>query len=171
MGKNLKIVGVDASLTSTGVAVAVNGGYWTDTIQSKKRGAERLIEIRKRIRDVVKKADLVALEGYAFARPNQAHQIGELGGVLRVLLAEMSVPWVEVAPAAVKKFATGKGNAKKEQVAVGVYKKWGKEFGTNDEADAFVLAKIAQACICGTDELNAYQSEIVKKVNKTRQQH
>lgn len=156
----MKVVGIDASLTCIGVAV-INGDIYTETIQSKKTGLERLVEIREQIKDIVNGADLVVIEGYAFARSNQAHQLGELGGVLRMMFYEAGIRYIEVAPSAVKKFATGKGNASKEAVAVGVYKRWGKEFKTNDEADAFVLAKIGQAYITGQEELTVFQREVI----------
>ncbi len=161
------VVGIDAGLTSTGVAV-LNDKPHTEAIQSKKTGPQRLIEVRDRVLGLVEGADLVAIEGYAFARPNQAHQIGELGGVLRAMLFEHGFSILEVAPSAVKKFATGKGNATKEKVAVGVYKRWGQEFRTNDEADAFVLAKIGQAYLCGTDGLTAFQKEVIENLSKGR---
>lgn len=157
----MKIVGIDASLTSTGVAVIGGGNVDTDVIQRKSTGIERLIEIREQVKGIVNGVDLVAIEGYAFARSNQAHQIGELGGVLRVMFREEGIEYIDVAPSAVKKFATGKGNANKEAVAVGVYKRWGKEFKTNDEADAFVLAKIGQAYMAGQEGLTAFQREVI----------
>lgn len=75
------------------------------------------------------------------------HQIGELGGVIRVMLTEVGIKWIEVNPSLVKKFATGRGNAKKEEIAIAIYKRWGREFLSNDEADAFVLAVIGQALV------------------------
>lgn len=164
----MKIVGIDASLTGTGVAV-LNGSLRTERIESKLMGPDRLIEIRERVREIVTGADLVAIEGYAFAKPNQAHQIGELGGVLRVMMTELGAKWIEVAPAQVKKYATGRGNAKKEEVAVGIFKRWGREFKTNDEADAFVLAIIGQA-VAGLhfDSLTAFQREIVEELRNPK---
>jgi crossover junction endodeoxyribonuclease RuvC len=157
----LKIVGIDASLTSTGVAV-LNDSLHTEVIKSKKTGPERLIEIRARIWEIVFGAELVVIEGYAFAKGNQAHQMGELGGLLRVMFHEMRLNWIEVAPGQVKKFATGKGNADKRDMAVGVYKRWGREFTTGDEMDAFVLALIGQAYHQGlVDGLTAFQREVI----------
>lgn len=102
---------------------------------------------------------MIVLEGYAYARTSQAHQIGELGVVLRVMFHELGLQVLEVAPAAVKKFATGKGTAKKEDMAVAIYKRWKKEFGTNDEADAYILAKIGEAYHLGlyVEGLTAFQ--------------
>lgn len=90
------------------------------------------------------RADLVVLEGYAYARANQAHQIGELGGVLRLALFEAGVRYIELAPSVVKKLATGKGNAGKEQVLVEAVRRLGYEGHDNNESDALWLLAAAQ---------------------------
>jgi len=99
--------------------------------------------IRDALLERAEGVDLVVIEGYAFARANRAHQIGELGGVLRVAFAEAGVPLVEVAPMARAKYATGKGNAKKEAVLVEAVKRLGYEGSSNDEADALWLLYMA----------------------------
>lgn len=166
----MKIVGIDASLTGTGVAVFDNS-LLTERIKSEKMGVPRLIEIRGRVQEIITDTDLVVIEGYAFAAANQAHQIGELGGVLRVMLTECVVKWIEVAPSQVKKFATGKGNAKKEDMAVGIFKRWGREFKNNDEADAFVLALIGHAYLTGVTGftvLTAFQREVIEELRNPK---
>lgn len=156
----MKIVGIDPSLTSTGVAVLPDRTY---VIRSKQHGVARLTEIRDAIKKEIADADLVILENYAYCRANQAHQIGELGGVLRVLLTESGVRWITVAPAQLKKFATGKGNTKKEHMLQQVYKRWGVECETSDEADAFTLAKIGQALVHDV-ELTKFQKEVIERL-------
>jgi len=160
----LDIYGVDASLTSTGIAkvdTLITNKVTTKSIQSKKKGVERLVEIRQEVFKEVMYGNLVLIESYAFARPNQAHQIGELGGVLRVMFAENNLKVLEVAPTQLKKFATGKGTASKEEIAVAAYKKWGIECRTNDETDAAVLVYIGLAYMGNTDGLTAYQQEVI----------
>jgi len=171
----MRIIGIDASLTGTGVAVLEDGSLRTERIESKKTGPERLIEIRSLVCRISLGADLVAIEGYAFAKPNQAHQIGELGGVLRVMSHELGLWVLEVAPSQVKKFATGKGNAKKEEMAVGIFKRWGREFKTNDEADAFVLALIGQVYLTGVLQvlddlytLMSFQREVIEELRSPK---
>ena len=160
-----KIVGIDASLTSTGIAATIYGeldnAVSTRSINSNKKGTDRLIEIKEEVYKSVFGADLVLIEGYSYASPNQAHQVGELGGVLRVMLAENNLKVLEVAPTQLKKFATGKGNASKEEIAVAAYKKWGIECRTNDETDAAVLVYIGLAYMGYTDNLTAYQQEVI----------
>ena len=167
----LKIVGIDASLSSTGVAVLNDppGDIYTEAIKSNKTGPVRLIEIRDRVREICAGADLVVIEGYAFAQASQAHQLGELGGVLRTMLHEIGVRVLEVGPGQLKKFASGKGNTKKEQMALAIYKRWDREFATNDEADAFVLVQIGRVylpgvsvyCDEGKGKLTVYQQEVI----------
>ncbi len=147
------IMGIDASLDGTGIAVIPDDPrkqlILNQRIESKKSGVSRLLEIEKEIEDIFDtiKPKIVCLEGYAFAKGYQAHQMGELGGVLRRMLYLKGARVIEVGPSQVKKFATGKGNTKKEMIILNVYKRWSQEFATNDEADAFVLAKIGQVII------------------------
>ena len=110
------------------------------------------------------------IEGYAFAQASQAHQLGELGGVLRTMLYELGIRVLEVGPGQLKKFASGKGNTKKEQMALAIYKRWDREFATNDEADAFVLVQIGRGvylpgvsvyCDEGKSKLTVYQQEVI----------
>jgi Holliday junction resolvasome RuvABC endonuclease subunit len=138
------VLGLDLSLASTGYALdVVRSGLFIDMevgrIRSKLKGAERLIEIRDEVRDLITRADLVVLEGYAYARANQAHQIGELGGVIRVLLKEQSKPNLIVAPKTVKKWATGSGNAGKPEMVDAAWKQLGYLGKSSDEADALWL--------------------------------
>lgn len=161
----MKIVGIDASLTSTGIAILEGGEITTQAIKSKLNGIPRLIDIRNKVKSAVKGANLVVIEGYALSHGHQAHAKGELGGVLRVMLYEAGLPILEVPPAQVKKFATGRGNAKKEEMAVAIYKRWGREFPNNDEADAYVLARIGEALnspIMSYDvKLTAFQVDVI----------
>ena len=42
-----------------------------------------------------------------------------------------------------KKFATGKGNSKKQEVLMQIYKRWGLEFNDDNAADAYTLGRMA----------------------------
>ena len=137
----MRVLAFDLSLTSTGYAHS--GG--TGRIEVNSRGTERLAEIRDNIRALVltHSPERVAIEGYAYARANQAHQIGELGGVVRLLLHDMGVPYTEVPPSSLKKWATGKGNADKDTMLETAIRKYAFEGHGNDEADAWLLYLMA----------------------------
>lgn len=145
------ILGLDLSITSTGYAVlGPDKTIVTGTITSTpnpNRG-ERLWKLLDALDEIVKKhkPHLVLIEGYSYGSHNhQLAYMAEWGGVVRFHLQRIGIDIIEVSPGNLKKFVTGKGNAKKEQMLLASYKKWGIEFATNDECDAFALAKYGQS--------------------------
>ena len=58
-------------------------------------------------------------------------------------LDEMKTPWIEVAPTALKKFATGSGAAKKDAMKAAAIQHLGLDHdATDDEADALWLREV-----------------------------
>lgn len=135
------VIGLDLSLTMTGVATAA-GSFAIRC--GNERGMARLATVRNRVIGVVSRngrADLVVIEGYSMGTARQsshAHGLGELGGVVRLVLWEAGVPYVDVPPACLKKYATGAGNARKEAVLIAAVRR-GAEVQDNNEADAWWL--------------------------------
>jgi Holliday junction resolvasome RuvABC endonuclease subunit len=131
----VNVIGLDLSLTSTGIAT-IDG---TESLTTKLRGVERLDYLLDRIQSLVIHTDgplLVAIEGYSFGSKGRAvFNIGELGGVVRLMLFREGIPFVEVPPSNIKMYATGKGNANKDAVLVEGVKRLGLSCG-NDEMDA-----------------------------------
>lgn len=141
-----RVAALDLSLSSTGLALP-DGTL--ATITSRYRGVERLMDVRNQIAALLNHhehgyPDLVVIEGYSFAsRNSHAHALGELGGVIRVFLYAVGVPVVEVSPAALKKAATGRGNAAKDQVLVAAVQRLNITPANSDEADAAWLRAMA----------------------------
>lgn len=91
-------------------------------------------------------ANFIALEGYSYASPNRAHQIGELGGAIRLLLHHRRIPLLEIAPKTLKLWATGAGNADKHRMTEAARDLAGYRGRQPDEADAILLhALVADA--------------------------
>lgn len=161
----MKVMGLDLSLTSTGVVVLnAKETLCSMALKSKYKEAIRLLDITGQM-DVVLdeyKPNVVVLEGYAFMANGRITGLAELVGVIRVLLEEKSYKPLIVPPARVKKFACGKGNAKKDQVRLEVYKRWGFEAKTNDEVDAYVLARIGLARLGLDTNLTKAQREVIE---------
>jgi crossover junction endodeoxyribonuclease RuvC len=137
------IVAFDLSLTSTGVADRDG----TRRICPKSTGVERLVEIRDAVirtcyRHILKH-DLVVIEGYSYASGNKAHDIGELGGVVRLALHEAGIRYEVVPPASLKLYACGVGNASKDDVLLAAVRRLGYEGKSKDEADAYWLYALA----------------------------
>ncbi|MFD9815097.1 hypothetical protein [Streptomyces sp. NPDC059080] len=87
----------------------------------------------------------IAYEGYAYGAKFRREELGELGGIVRLALVQTWPPHLlhVVAPASVKKYATGSGRADKDKMLLAVYMRWKFEAPDHDTADAYTLARIA----------------------------
>jgi crossover junction endodeoxyribonuclease RuvC len=148
------VIGIDPSLTATGVCWPDGS---TEVIKWPGTGVERLVNVYRRTCDwwetavLAGQRPLVVLEGYSMGSARQqshAHGLGELGGVLRLALAHCCVDFIDVPPACVKKYATGKGNANKDLVRDAARDRLGLPAGvTSDECDAAWLRQIGLALL------------------------
>jgi len=169
--KDEHFAGFDLSLTASGIVILDAAGNVKErhVIKVKTKGVERLDDIQKAIRSIIAiyNIRLICIEGYATGAIGKTYNIGELGGVIRLLLYRKGIKYFDPKPTQLKKFATGKGGgdgASKDQVTLNVYKKWDFEAKDNNEADAYVLCRIAMA-LCGKEkDLTSYQKEIVAQI-------
>jgi len=142
-------VGLDLSLRSSGIChyFPNKDRFETDTMQTRLMAVERLDELEKRFKILINNCSkyvrpFVTIEGYSFASVNQLPQAGELGGLVKLLLYRANIPYIIVPPTKLKKYATSKGLCKKDAMPYICDKKWGVHFLTNDELDAYILARI-----------------------------
>lgn len=134
---------MDPSLTSTGVADSADR-FAPFTLEPKgRRGMERLEWIVREVERITRGADLVVIEGYSYASKYYAHQMGELGGVIRLNLYCHRRPYVDIPPAARMKIATGSGQARKEAVLLAASRRLEYQGTSSDEADALWLLELA----------------------------
>lgn len=147
------VIGWDPSLTSSGYSYKDGNEYCIGRVRpNKRRGVERLLYIREHFEELTEGCDLIVYEGYSMGTPKKAQggvgrffSIGELGGVLLTNASDNGIPVLLVPPMTLKMFATGMGNAPKEDVIAAVKDYWGYDVPNNDEADAFALMKLGQA--------------------------
>lgn len=151
----MRIIALDLSLTETGWAAHVwhgTGHYGPSQAgvlkppRSHSSGMRRLDWIRAQVRMMCRHYDpaIVVVEGYSFGSKGQAvYGIAELGGVVRLALHDLRTPFVVVPPASLKKYSTGRGNAKKEEVLVAAVKRLGYHGHNNNIADAMWLRQMA----------------------------
>ncbi|MFE9853596.1 hypothetical protein ACFYPN_33095 [Streptomyces sp. NPDC005576] len=140
-GARTLVIGLDLSLTCTGVA----GEGWTDYIRPKTlRGHPRLNLIVDEVTSFIKKADLVVIEGPSFGG-GVAHRHEDLAG-LRVMVRHAcwrrSIPYAVVPPSCRALYAAGKGSASKGEVRDGIAHRYGVDLdgvGRYDMADAYTL--------------------------------
>ena len=137
------VLGLDLSLTRTGLAGNAGGG-WTDSIRppAKLTGHRRLAHIEDQILDRwVADVDLVVVEGPSYGSVTGSfHERAGLWWLVTHALWAREVQVVVMPPTSLKKFATGRGNAGKDDVLREVTKRFAWFAGDNNEADALVLA-------------------------------
>lgn len=140
----MRIAGIDASLTSTGFARNYGVGAQRSGVIKPDGlfGVERLQFILDQVASVTRLSEIVLLEGYAYGARNQAHQLGELGGVLRLAFHQIGVRLVVVPPTKLKKFATGSGKGGKDHIFAEAIRRLGYEGSSHDEADALWLLEM-----------------------------
>lgn len=137
------IRGLDLSLTSTGVAG--NAG-WVETLKppAKLRGHERMAWLKAAILDHVRGVDLVVVEGPSYGsgaqRQSGHHERAGLWWLVTHALWTADVPVAVAPPASVKKLATGKGNANKDDMVLAAARRFDWFAAGNDGADAVWLA-------------------------------
>lgn len=107
----------------------------------------------------------VCMEGYASGSKFGREQAGELGAIVKqsiraTLDTPVCYPTI-VPPTSLKKFVTGSGSAAKDNMLLGVYKKWGAEYTDNNQADAYGLARLAEALHTG-ETTSKYEADVVK---------
>lgn len=142
----LTVIGLDLSLTATGIAYADGTTATIKTVQ--KDGDRRLIHIAEAIRWAAGEAQgpmgtdvpptLAVLEDL----PKHAMAAGITGmvhGVARAVLLELGIPYATVAPATLKAYATGKGSGDKTPMAMAAYKRARVEFADDNCCDAWWL--------------------------------
>ncbi len=172
-------VGLDLSLTHTGVAVLKDEQLvYSAVIKSKPSGprpSDELVRIAtlcariaESISDNVDESpDIVVIEGLAFMARNTTAlvQLAGMNYIIRLILESANIPFAIVAPTSLKKFITGKGVGDKNIILMEIYKRYGHTFLDDNEADAFGLAMIGLALKDShSKELTQPQKEVVTLV-------
>lgn len=150
------IVGIDPSLTSTGIAVIdPDRGVTTERVRSKGAKDATLAERARRLDELADSivghvigdlsgVDLVVIESPAYSNSlGSMHDRSGLWWLITSRCLRLGVPVLEVPPTTRAKYATGRGNAGKDEVLAAVIRRYPDADVTgNDIADALTLAAI-----------------------------
>lgn len=149
-------IGIDQSLTGFALTILSNDDptqYITWVYKSPYFGIERLADIRQWLTDNLGYAEEhwvindIAMEGTVLAS-HAALVLGELSATVRLAIFDFfeeeddrRFP-LKVPPMTLKKYAAGKGNAKKQEMLLQIFKRWGIEFNDDNAADSYALARL-----------------------------
>lgn len=157
----MKVIGLDLSLTSTGVAVVSDRRIRTVTSVKSKGSRKDSLEHRWiRLGSIVSEitqasgeydwhyANLAVLEApsYGSKHGSQHDRSGLWWKVVSHFLS-MGIPVATVPPKTRAKYITGNGNAGKTEVLQWATKTYGVQFSCDDEADALGLAAMGSRAL------------------------
>jgi Holliday junction resolvasome RuvABC endonuclease subunit len=170
-------IGIDQSLTGfalTVLSVKEPTKHLTWVYKSTYFGIERLVDIRTWLIDtmnyVEEELELeiidIAMEGTVL-QSQAALVLGELSACVRLAIYdffddERKYP-LKVPPMTLKKYAAGKGNAKKQEMLLQIYKRWGIEFSDDNAADAYALARLVSK-----NHINEIEKAVVEQMSDAK---
>jgi crossover junction endodeoxyribonuclease RuvC len=177
------IVGIDPSLTGTAICALDSASLsilriCTFYVTDKMFGVARLNFLMKALSKNLNTISAfgkpeIFIEGYAFgARGQSIFNLGELGGIYRLLLAKQWGGYYEVPPMSLKKFITGKGNSNKQVMLEKTFRKYGigsEILQDDNQVDAFGLAHFGLSFLKfkgGNRDLIQYEKEAVSKTKE-----
>lgn len=179
------IIGLDPSLRGFGMCVIDAEGKvylseWATEPQTTVRGrVKRFRRMAAPAVEAVKRyaPELVLIEGYAFSSKGQGIlDRSECRGILLDRLEGYPDAIVEVPPTTIKKFVLGQGRSTKDSpiskttVVSALVKRYGQEFQTDNQADAFALAVMGQIVAGYRQPETAFQAEAIAVVTTLLQQ-
>lgn len=183
--RTVRVVGLDVSLASTGVATlaCTAEDQWsvhtypipTAPVPAGSGAPERVLLGRmdyvvSTIAGACEHADLVAIERPAYsARGNAVFSLGGLWWLAYRRITRLEVPVLIVAVSSAKRYGANNGNASKRDMSRAAVRMWPDvETRTGDEDDALVIASLA-ADLTGLPvpyERTAYRRDALKAVTR-----
>jgi Holliday junction resolvasome RuvABC endonuclease subunit len=171
----MKILGIDPSLSATGLAMAQDGKWVRmKVLANKLRGHERMQYILDGIATYVEslnEGDMIVMEGPSYnSRGRATHELAGIWWMVRHMLWRYSHIKVIIVPPSVRaKYATGKGNAGKPEVLASVIRDHpDAEILDHNMADAMIFAAMGSRSIGKPMEIRMQESpemEAYDKVN------
>lgn len=171
-----RIVGIDLSLSSTGICISMGDNKKAYSVATQPRDGMfgRYHLTLTSIMDAVNKdttdyMSVVILEDYAYGfntyrKSSSILQLAEIAGIVKYNLYFCGTPTFLVSPTMLKKWVTGKGTSKKDEMRLHLFKKYNVEFETTDEGDAYGLADFGRHLLgLGDRELSAMEKDTLKK--------
>lgn len=170
--------GIDPAIRNTGLAVIQETGddkpeIHFETFTTHEDGILRLKEIALRLQWFTVEhgyhsgSNVVCMEGASHHSKNRTNDIGEMRGAVILTLLHLELDPIIIPPKRLKKFATGNGDASKQQMVNAAIKFWDVIPNTDDEADALWLATLAWG-LNENPRMKRFQLELLKTIKKER---
>lgn len=132
----MRVLGLDLSLTSSGVALP--DGTLTTIRTTRTDGDRRLAVIADTIGQSLHGVDLAVVEDLP-THAKGSGKTGQVHGAVKVELIRAGVPYLLVTAGSLKTYATGKGTADKADMRMALYQRMGIDERDDNQVDAWWL--------------------------------
>jgi Holliday junction resolvasome RuvABC endonuclease subunit len=127
--------------TNTGFCTRSGSGVWSLAPKKDESKGMRLIRFKSKLKDIcsVEEIAIIVFEG-AVSYGKFPNMVGaEMIGVLKLFCEENQIEYRSYMPTEIKKSATGKGNANKDQMVLAAQQKFAMQGKDDNQADALHL--------------------------------
>ncbi|SRR6266567_859926 len=160
----MKILGIDPGKTNMGLCFIddlKDFKTWKIEIFKNAKKDEKihqLIQLEIELDKVFTqyKPDVIFHEGIAYCASNGVEESGKVEYIIERTSFNHDIPFTKLANATIRRFlGISKGEKTKDLMSLAIYKKFNVELPSQDERDAFAIAKCGEAIIEKTFELTA----------------
>jgi Holliday junction resolvasome RuvABC endonuclease subunit len=145
----MMILGIDPG-THCGWALFFKGhphgsGVWDLRPRRHEGGGMRFLRLRTYLEEILAASRSIDAIAYEEVRRHMgvdaAHIYGGIVGVIGAFCEEHKIPYRGIPVGTIKKYATGKGNAKKDAMIAAAEARFGITVADDNEADALFIAR------------------------------
>lgn len=140
----MNILALDVA-TKCGWCTASGSGTWDFSLKRDDSGGIRIIKFIQKLKETVidDRIDLIVFERTAGFHKSALIIQAEMHGAMKQFCHDSGIEYRAYSASEIKKFATGKGNAKKDQMIEAAIKTYGVTPGDDNEADAIHIYHLA----------------------------
>lgn len=122
-------------------------GCWDLNTRKDESSGMKMIRFKSKLRDVIEseRIELVVYERVAGFHANSLIHAAKMVAMIETFCEENKIAYASYSASEIKKFATGKGNAKKELMITAAAEKYGYTGKNDNEADALHLWNLAKS--------------------------
>lgn len=145
MMKTWKILALDIA-SVTGWCTEVSHGFWNFRPKKDESKGMRVVRFHSKVSEMISEhgINIIYFEMAAGRHANSIAVESEMIGVLKLLCEKMGVEYKSITSSAIKKHATGKGNAGKDLMVQAAKDKLGFTGEDDNEADAMWIYDFAK---------------------------
>lgn len=139
----IKLLAIDQA-SNCGWCTAHASGVWNFNTRKDESAGMKLLRFRAKLKEVceLEQINLIAYERVAGFHKNAIIHASKMVAIIEAFCEENNIDYKAVSATEVKKFATGKGNAKKDDMIASAKLKLGYTGNDDNEADAIWIYQL-----------------------------